>query len=411
MTVERTFISRPEGERGAASSEDFDAMLGELATDLSAFAAQINANENGIRNMSRLLFEEFMNARNHAARHAEDVRNQNKLAAILNNTIYTMVGFRSFRGPDYYVTYDNVPSSRRARIEPLYGEMLLPFDDVENRMYTEDPESGTPVLPEQLSYTLTPEDNGGTATGGTVNHAFNGNNRDYWIRKVAFPLESDVDSVAVELDITLPDTFISSSNMLVLHPYPLGQLEVEEIKYATTNVTPTTDLPGFSVARGVGFKRWHFDDLSIVRLKIKLRQRNFIEENGQKVFYLGAQEIALQLIGFDKTAGQAQPINNNSAIVVVEAPDGYNFNVLNRLYSVPDYATFTSDEIAFRIYADAALTDLVWDSTTMSRLEDSSVDISSRSTDKIYILVNLAFLTSEGKSPILDDIVLGYTVA
>ena len=108
---------------------------------------------------------------------------------------------------------------------------------------------------------------------------------------MSYPLEHDVDSVGVQVDVTLPDTFADRGNMLTIHPYPLGQLEIEEIKYSIDSSDPTTDLPGFSTVRGAGFERWVFSEITATKLRFKFRQRNFTEENGKKVFRIGAQEI------------------------------------------------------------------------------------------------------------------------
>jgi hypothetical protein len=408
MTVTKTFTPRPTESRGPADSDKFNDMLAEIHHDLTNVVDQVNRNESSARNISKLLFQEFMNARNLSARYKEDVENQQLLDAKLSNDIYTLMGFRTMAGPNYYVDFTNIPVARRARVEAQYGTVILPYNYIVNRMYAIDPETGDPLIPGDLRYTLTWDADGATELDdGTVKNAFNGNNRDYWIAKASFPLDSDVDNVGVTLNVTMPDTLVSDTNMINIHPFPLGQLEIEELLYSTTTADPSTDLLTGTV-RSAGFERWHFSDLSITKLQIGLRQRHFIEEDGKKVFYIGAQEIASQLVDFDKTSGEAQPSDNNGLILVVDAPSGYKFNILKRLYSVPGYESMPSNEIGIRIYTDSGLTSLAWSSYTDPKLEDSNVDISSESVSTIYILVTLAFITGQGQSPVLNDIVLGY---
>jgi hypothetical protein len=410
MTVAKTYVPRPVPDRGPASSDDVNDMTAELNMDLSNLSSQANTNEIAVRNVNKLLFAEFMNARNMAERYEEGIEDQQYREALLGAYSYTQVNFRTFQGPNYHIDFTTVPAARRARVEPMYGEAILPYNDVVNRMFAINTETSLPVLVSDLDYTLTAEDDtGATVDEGTLKNAFNGNNRDYWVYRAAYPLSSDVDSFAVTLDVTLPDTILTQSNMINLHPYPLGQLDVEELKYSTSTADPSTSVPGFTATEyGLGFKRWHFAALGITKLRIKLRQRNFIEENGMKVFYLGAQEVGIQLIEFDKTSGEVQPANNNGLVAVINCPAGYYFNYLRRLYSTPDYATMPSNEIAIRIFSDAALTNKLWDSTLNPRIEDANVDLSSNTYSALYVLVNLAFVTSTSKAAIINNFMLGF---
>lgn len=411
MTVQSTFVPEPVPRRGSHDSDDYNDMIAGILTDLNNLVTQANKNEVSIQDLSKLLFSEFMNARNASRMYFEDVRRDSLIKANLSERIYNFVDFRAFRGPEYYLQYGAIPMSRRCRVEPMYGQVLLPYNYLLNRFYYLDPETNLPVLPDALDYELTGEDNGGTVTQGTVEYAFNGNNRDYWIRKVSFPMESDVDSVAVTLVVTTPDTLVDRSNMITLHAFPLGQCEIEELKYSTDAGDPTTDIPGFTPVRSAGFLRWHFDDIAIAKLKITIRQRNFVEENGQKVFYLGAQEIGLKLIELDKTTGEPTLTDNNGVICVLEAPTGYKFDWLRYFTSDPAYATVTNESgIRFRVYTDELLTQLAWSSYDHPRLQDTPVYVGAANTTKLYVLTTLEYLQALNLSPLLTNFVMGYDV-
>lgn len=411
MTINMSFVPKPSPGHGPASSEDFNDMIAALLKDLSNLVDGVNTNEVSIENVSRLLFQEFMNARNSAARYIEDIRDTHRMDAYLGNSINNFISFRAFRGPEYYISYEEISAERRARVEPLYGQVLLPYNGVINRMYAVDPETGDPIVAQGLDAEVTGEnETGGVVTEGDVTKAFNGQNRDYWVRTVEFPLEHDVSDVAATIEITTPDIFAGRANVLTIHCYPLGQLDIEEIKYSTDTSDPTTTLTGFEVTRGAGFYRILFPAISITKLSIKFRQRNFVEEDGKKVFYLGAQEISLQLVEFDQTSGETQRTNNNSVVAVLEAPQDYYFNQLTGLICTPDYATALEETgIRLYIFTDENLTNQVWSSYDDPALSDTPVDVSIGSYTKLYMLINLQYLDT-GISPVLDNILLRYSV-
>lgn len=413
MSVQPTFVPKPSSRRGPDSSDDFNDMLAAIQMDLQNLADQANVNEVSIKTVHRLVFHEFMNSRNLAARYAEDCRNQSLIKAILGQDIFNFVSFRTFRPPEAYISFDGLIEQRRARVEPMYGSVMLPYNFVVNRLYAVDPETGSTILPTNLDAVVTGinDSNAMKIEEGDVTKAFNGNNQDYWVRKVSFALEQDVDYVGADILITLPDTLVDRCNLLTIHPFPLGQLEIENIWYSTTSADPTTVLPGFSKVRGAGFERWHFPEVSMTKLKVRIIQRNFVEENGLKVFYLGAQEIAQQLIALDQTPAQLEPTDSNGVVVVIEAPEAYYFNNLKRLYTIPAFSTILNEAgIRVYIFTDEALTNQVWSSYDDPKLEDSPVYVGDLALSKIYVLVTLQFLQGTGLSPILNDLLLGYDV-
>jgi len=413
MSVQPTLVPKPSTRRGPASSNDSNDMIAASLRDLQAIADQANVNEVAIKNVHKLLFHEFMNSRNMTARYAEDVRNQSYLKAVLGQDIFNFVSFRTFRPPEAYISFDGLVEARRARVEPMYGVVILPYNFVVNRLYAVDPETGDTILPTNLDTVVTGINDSMALSidEGDIKKAFNGHNRDYWVRRVAFPLEQDVDYVGADVLITLPDTLVDRCNLVAIHPFPLGQLEIENIWYSTTAADPTIVLPGFSKVRGAGFERWHFPEMSMTKLKVRLIQRNFVEEDGLKVFYIGAQEIAQQLVAFDQTPAQTEPINNNGVVVALEAPEGYNFDYLKRLYTTPNFSTILAEAgIRVYIFTDEALTNQVWSSYDDPPLETTPVYIGDLVLNKVYVLITLQFLQATGTSPILNDLVVGYSV-
>jgi len=413
MTVQPSFVPKPSSNRGPADSEDYNDMIAALLYDNQAFATQINTNEAQLLATNRLLFNEFMNARNSARSRFEGIRENSLVNAKTGADIYNLVNFRTFRGPEYYITQDDLATARRARVSPQYGHVLLPYNRTVNRMFTINSETGEAVTPFGIDVEITGVNDGSASSidNGTPTNMFNGSNRDYWVRKVEFPVESDISSVGVEVLVTLPDDFADRINMMTLHAYPLEQLDIESIYYSLDASDPTTLLTDFTTVRGAGFERWHFSGLAITKLKVTMRQRNFIEEDGKKVFYIGAQELDMQLVEFDQTAGEVQLTDNNGLVVVLEAPEGYKFDVLKRLHSTPAYATaLVETGVRIYIFANEGLTTQLWSSYDDQRLEDLNVDVSSQNADKLYMLVTLQFLTASSKSPVLDDILIGYSV-
>lgn len=408
---------RPIARRGPSDSNDIGAFMDECVSDLSAIATEINAVETEGSRTHLVRYLESLALRSQLENVIEDRRIRNLFDAANGDAITSVVNFRGFIGADYEISYGAIAEARRARVEPVYGQVVLPYNNVVNRIYSVSPDTGEVVLPGSIETTVTGyNETGGTVVTGTQRYAVNGNNQNYWIRKIRFPLESDVDYIEVDFQVNLPVLYTTHVNMVSIHPFPLGLTDIEEIKYSSTTADPTIDLPGFAAINCAGFRRWHFIDTNMTKIKVKLRQRHFIEENGFKVFYVGMQELLVQLVDFDRTAnagaGPLGPTAGNGVVIRVDAPTGYTFNQLTRFYSNPTWATVLADnKIYWRIYSDSSLSSLLWSSWTDPAPQTTPVDLSALSLSSVYVVLTLEWDDSNNVSPVVERFAMKYTVA
>lgn len=406
----------PASRRGPTDSEDYNAFQDSVATDLGTIVAEVNSLVSRVEQTRVIRFYESADVRAQAERAVVERETRNVFDAGAGDPITTVVDFGGFVGPDYEVNYAGLAEARRARLDPAHRQVTLPYNAVVNRIYGINTTTGLPVLSgtvetEVVGY----NDSGGTVVAGTQKYAMNGMNQDYWIRKARFPIHSDVDYVEATFQVNLPTLHTSYVNMLSIHPFPLGWADIREIKYSTTTSDPAIDLSGFTAVNSAGFRRWHFPDVAMTSVRVKIRQRHFVEENGFKVFYLGMQELLLQLVDFDRTANPASgplaPAVGNGIITRIDAPTGYTFDQITRFYSDPMWATGASDnKIYWRIYSDAALTNERWSSWTDPSPQDYPVDLSALALSSIYVVLTLEWDDANSVSPAVNKFALRYSV-
>jgi hypothetical protein len=303
--------------------------------------------------------------------------------------------------------------TRRLRVDPLYGQVTVPFNQYRSRFHLTDPRSSALFVPDTLVTTVTDiDERSGVVTTGTPKNAFNGQNESYWQREVAFDLASDVDTVEMQLDVDVPLDFAQHGNVFSIHPYPLGQVDITNIQYSVDASDPVTRLPGFPTAGVTNAKqlRYLFAPLGITKLRISFRQRNWVERNGQKVFSYGAQEIDLALVEFDKTDEVAIK-DNNAAVITVEAPTGFQFSQITNFVTDPDWEVGGAPSGIFvELYSDAALTNIQWASQTDTHPRSQPINLNPLSISTLYLVVGLKYQTSNSVSPVLTRLGLAYTV-
>lgn len=415
MAVATRTKRRPLPKRGPIPSNDLNAFMGEVAGDLTTIAAEVNALESEIDNVHLVRYHESAAARAQIDALYNERKIYNLFAAAAGESIVTPVDFRGLLGPDFEISYAGLAEARRARVEPMFGQVLLPYNHATNRIYGIDVDTGETVMPGTLEIEITGYDQGGTAVAGTKKYAVNGNDQTYWIRKVRFPIESDVDYVEAEFQVNLPTTQTTYTNMVSIHPFPVGQVDITELKYSSTTADPTTTMPGFTAVNCASYQRYHFADVSMTKVKIKLRQRNFVEEKGFKVFYLGLQELLLQLVEFDKTAntgaGPLGPTAGNGVAVRIDAPTGYTFKDITRFQSSPTYAIPGSDnKMFYRIYDAADFATELWSGWTDPAPQDTPVSLTGLALSSIYVLLTMEWDSTNSVSPVADWFALKYTV-
>lgn len=310
MSIFPTFQPRPARFRGPSSSGDQNAMMNEALFDLVNLFNHLNEQERKLENLQNLLLVE----NKHRAIRIAELESKLAQAYALLKQLEEGEGKYSVRAHVYDMWVDEtVAEQERASIDKVHGLVTLPSTGkTQSKLYLEDELTGELVLPPTLSIEADPEANGGSVVDNDLRYAVNGDNDDVWVRKMVFSLDDNVDTVTTTLTLTLPDTIISNRdiNLFVLHPFPLFTVDIERVEYRLDG--GWTLLPGWPKdAQGnplpiqnAGNLKFYFPSVSMAQVRIVLRQRNALEENHKKVFYLGAQHIGLYHTQFQSSVGR-----------------------------------------------------------------------------------------------------------
>ena len=410
--------------RGQTSSQDFNDFQDLVVGDVRRMVAGINSNTDAVEKALQVLVAETRANREEIERLKNDAKVNMKMAASLGEHQIYFQDWRRTRDIDY----GSISDARKVRVNTVYGQATIPFNDVMERFFYKSLDTDKVVTDPGVTVEVTSVDEAGAAqvVTGTTSNAFNGVNESYWVREVLYDPKEDVDAVQCAIQASVPTSRIITSNMLVIHPYPIALVDVVEILYSLDSTDPSLSFSDlypeatFPI-NNASFLRFVFPPLDITKIKVVLRQRAFSNRNGYKSFQYGLQELSLRLIDYDKTtydpASSPLPTDVNSVITVVECAEGYVFKDLMGFWSLPAYATLTGASesgkygwpIYYRIYSDSALTDLLWDSYNNPLPQDTSVSVSAKRVSKVYVVVSTAFDTTKAVPPIIDYFALKYT--
>jgi len=218
---------------------------------------------------------------------------------------------------------------------------------------------------------------------------------------VEFPLDSRVDQVEVELTVDLPEGSSSEGNLLEVYPFPNGSVDITSISSAGNVGNSFTAIPGFSSVDNIEFRRYHFPVQRIERLKLRLRQRNWVEENGKKVFYYGMQEFALKLVDYDKNYSATAAFGQNHTFIAkIDAPAGFGFDRIYKIFPGPDFLLEDTGRrhVRLRIGTDETFGSFLWDSDSNTEPQRTGTSIAIGSAETIFAAFELKFVTDTGGS-------------
>jgi len=401
-------IRRQAPYRGPTSDQDFNDTVDETLADITDSSDAINVLYNNQITLKQVYQREIEALKERLSQLEADRLERNVKDALAGDPILWTTDFGDLTD----ITFASFAQSRRCRIEPSYGQAVVPMEGIVNRFHAVNRTTQQILLADNINTTVTAlNETGGTVVAGTPRNAFNGNNTSFWIRQVYYPLSSDVESVSVVLNVDVPARFDTNANMLYLRPFPLGTVDVDSILISTTTAEPSVALPGFptdgvTCARAL---RYIFATRAITKVRIVLTQRNWTEHNDQKLFTYGLQELGVCLVHWDKT-DLASFFLNNGFVQKVTAPDGYEFDSLTAFWTTPDYAVPAADTgIHFKIYRDEALTLEVWDSWSDLALTALPVSVAANHITDLYIVSNLKYDTGNQVTPVLTNMALRYS--
>lgn len=343
---------------------------------------------------------------------------------------------------------ENTPDQNKLDLNPIYGTIKLPAIQDTPLFYNEDPSTGEIFLNQNLSVNVTaisePASSGvgPQISPGDAKNAFNGNNRSYWVRKISYPLESSINSVSCSIEVEVPaDAPEKQFNVLRIHAYPVGRVDITGIYYKPTATSdwilldtfPTEVLPGSAIEtpvimENVEEREFIFEKRNINRLRVDLRQRNYVEEDNKKIFFYGAQEINASLVEFStkNSTFTNNPIENNHIIFKVKSQDGTFFEDIKKLTLDPDpKGEFGFDKQANHVlYYIAKKPDISAPSNILWSSFDTSLpqfgDVIEINAKEFYVVVFMKFVSQikvptspflPNTTPVVKNIAFRYTIA
>lgn len=428
--VSTSSVRRPAKFRGQLLSADYNDSQEEIIRDIQELANVVNSLNSRLTRSILILNNEnsFLRRKVDALENQQDF--SEKLAASYGTVVSRYVDFSNTEG----ITFPNgLDDTRSAMLAAEFGEITLPVNTIENKFYVTSLTTNKLVLPE-LDITVTPSfdkgegdgivnyERGGSVTPGNPEYGFNGINDMYWVRRVEFPIDSRVDQVECELTVVVPEGSSSNANLLELIPFPNGSVDITEIATASDLGNNFTRIPGFVSTDNFVAKRYHFSPRVVDQIKIRFRQRNWIEENGKKVFYYGLQECTLKLVDYDKLYIPGASFGtNNSFKIAIPAPSGTSFTSIYSIKPEPDFLQedFSKRHVHIKLCAsDDPINNVLWDSDNQYAPQDNSTPIVANSPT-LYAFVHMNFVDTNGGSsspyqigttPYLHGIGLSFTV-
>lgn len=420
---------KPVSFRGALKSSDFNDFQSEVVSDLVSLSSAVNTVYSQFKKTITALSNDMIYLKNQIDYLRRNQLYAEEMAANFDFITSRLVDFSSTEG----ISFPGSDDSHSAMVNVAVGHITLPIVAVQNKMFLTSLRSGRIVQPPDLVVEVKSVFDKGDGSGlvdyehgarvypGKPKNAFNGNNQSVWVRRVELPLDSNITSVEIEVVITVPDSTSSLANVIDIDPFPYGSVDITELATSSSGSSAFTRVPTFTPVDNAVTSRWYFPVVNVNRIKLRLRQRNWVEEDGKKVFYYGLQELGLKLIEFDKTYKAGASLGeNNSAIVKIDAPAGYVFRDLYRIDPKPDFLAEDagSRHVHLKLSTDSTFNAVKWDSDQDIPPQSAATTLNINSAE-LYALIEMNWVDSTGGSlspypvgttPYLEGIGLSYTL-
>jgi|TARA_R110000824_G_scaffold4046_1_gene19268 hypothetical protein len=407
--VNPTAVRHPARYRGVLNSADINDFQEKVVKDIHDNARGINSVSSRLESSLTTVHSEVA----HLRRLVDLLLNQRDYVEKADAASFGIHRFLDFSDTRGIFFPGGLNDKFSAMVSAQFGEATLPTNAIENRFYTTSIRSGriisAPDLVTRVTHIfdkgegdgLVDYERGGRVTPGKPNWAFNGNNQRYWRRRVEFPLDSRVDQVEVELTVDVPSGASSEANLLEIFPFPNGSVDLISVSTAGDLANSFTTLPGFSSKENATYSRWHFPVQKVERVKVWLRQRNWVEENGKKVFYYGMQELGLKLVDYDKNYSTTAAFGDNHTFIAkFTAPDGFGFNDMFRVLPDPNFLLEDTGRrhVRLRLGTDETFSSFLWDSDSNVEPQSSGSNIDLGGASTLYAAFELQFVESIGGS-------------
>lgn len=403
-----TSVTRPLSYRGPIKSSTYNDTQEEIVSDITSLANSVNSLHNRLTQAYMTMQNENQYLRRKVDALYEQATYNEKVSAENNYLVSRFVDFSNTENISFANGLDDTAS---AMLFSEFGEVTLPPNAIENKFYVISITSNKIIPPVDLDVRvkgtfdkgdgegLINYERGGIVNPGNPEWAFNGINDKLWVRRVEFPIDSRVDQVEVELTVTIPEGSSTKANTIELLPFPNGSVDITQLSIASDLGDNFITVDGFTALDNITAKRYHFPATTVDQIRIRLRQRNWVEENGKKVFYYGMQEVGLKLVDYDKSYTRGAPFGtNNSFTVEINAPQGYSFYSISRVDPSPNFLLedMSNRHIHLRLGTNSdPSVGIFWTSDTELTPQDSGTSLTI-GTNKIYAFVELNYVESSG---------------
>jgi len=399
MALQPTFSPIEPEWRGNSSSADMNSNFEEILYDLNTIFEEASSQAIDLDEISSTL------------KHETDSLNERLYAVsgMIQAYQQSASGYKMFHEELYRtknVIYpDSLSPSDRCYVDTSFGIATLPVSNSFSKVYTININTGEIYQSPSLDVKVTPVDeNGSIKTEQTSPlRAFNGNNQSFWERKVRFSRDYAKGEVTCNMDITLPSMSNPNVNSIYIFPYPEGTVDILEMTYNTLTsqdlVVPTFPTLGEDNATR---KKYLFEDIQPVSLRLKFKQDNHAIEDDYKTFVYGAQEIGIEKVEY-------KPTGKVGIKAILPSWETGLYSKITSLTTSPTY-----DNIEYKVSLYPTIGDFdsgspLWTSTSSAILPSNKLDVAAYATDTIFLLVEMIQGIGSTTTPILDSITMTYT--
>lgn len=158
---------------------------------------------------------------------------------------------------------------------------------------------------------------------------------DIFLRKVT--TDNEINSVELEVTITLPEKSVTTYdiNEISLYPFPANTYTLNDISYRIShgawNSIPSFNKHSRYSDNGISKCspiKFNFKNIEANQIKLNITQDNYIEENDQRIFYIGLKKLDIRSCSYINTNNnfefEINIPNNIEKPMIINVEETYN---------------------------------------------------------------------------------------